>query len=78
MPLGPKGSNTGTMASINEKIDRLQHEFRALSEEALKDDEARKKLLGVALEGMGTLETPVETIWRLIMTVSICGQKSPL
>lgn len=63
------------MAGINEQIDRLQREFRALSQEALKDDGARKKLLAVALEGMGTLEAPIETIWKLIMMVSSCGKK---
>lgn len=58
------------MTGINGKIDGLRKEFQALSQEALKDDGSRKKLMEVALEGMGTLETPFETIWRLILMVS--------
>lgn len=64
------------MAQISEQIDRFQHEFLALSEEALNDEEARKKLLGVLQQGVGTLESPLETLWRIIMAVS-CDKRCP-
>ena len=57
------------MADLNSRIDAFHQELQSLGQEALKDDEARKKLFGVVVQGMTTLEAPIETIWRMIMTV---------
>ncbi len=57
------------MGDLNSKIDRLQRELRALSQEVQKDEDARKQLMAVVMEGMATVEAPLETLWRMIMTV---------
>ncbi|MCJ1416140.1 hypothetical protein MMC32_002475 [Xylographa parallela] len=52
----------------SEKIDALQNQILALSKEVAGDEENRTKLLGVAMMAVAVVETPLETIWRLIMS----------
>lgn len=57
-------------SSIDEKIDVLAKDLQSLVSDVSKDESARKKLLGVVLQGLATVEAPIETIWRMIMSVS--------
>ena len=57
------------MAALTSRIDGLQQDLQSISQEALKDEDSRKQLLKVVMQGMATLDSPLETIWRLIMTV---------
>ena len=57
------------MADLTTRIDAFQQELQSVSQEALGNDESRKRLLGVVMQGMAMLEAPIETIWRMIMTV---------
>ena len=57
------------MAALTSRIDGLQQDLQSIFQEALKDEDSRKQLLKVVMQGMATLDSPLETIWRLIMTV---------
>ncbi len=59
------------MASSNfdEPIENIQKSLQSVSREILDDEKARKKLLGITMQAMTMLETPLETIWRMIMSV---------
>ena len=41
---------------------------------ASEDATARKKMLGVAMQATAMLETPVDAIWKIIMSVSAMRQ----
>ena len=58
------------MSTLTSRIDALPQELQSLSQEALQNEEARKKLYGVVQHSAGTLESPMDFIWRMIMTVS--------
>ena len=64
------------MSDMNSKIDAPEKDLKSVSQEALKDEEARKKLLGVVMQAMATVEAPIETIWRMIMSVGLPMQAS--
>lgn len=57
------------MADLNSRIDALQKELQSLSQESLKDEDSRKKLLEVTTQCMRALESPLEAVWRMIMAV---------
>ncbi len=59
------------MASPNfdESIENIQKSLQSVSRDILHDEKARKKLLGITMQAMTMLETPLETIWRMIMSV---------
>jgi len=59
------------MASSNfdEPIENIQKSLQSVSRDILHDEKARKKLLGITMQAMTMLETPLETIWRTIMSV---------
>ena len=59
------------MASSNfdEPIENIQKSLQSVSRDILHDEKARKKLLGITMQAMTMLETPLETIWRMIMSV---------
>jgi len=59
------------MASSNfdEPIENIQKSLQSVSRDILHDEKARKKLLGITMQSMTMLETPLETIWRMIMSV---------
>jgi hypothetical protein len=54
------------------KMDAQILEFQALFEKlsASKDEAVRKALLNICRSQVGRLETPWETVWRMIMEVS--------
>lgn len=37
---------------------------------ASKDESARRQMFGVAMQAMAMLESPLDTVWRIIMSVS--------
>ncbi len=41
---------------------------------ASKDETARKQMFGTAIQAMAMLETPSDTVWRMIMSVSLDKQ----
>ena len=56
-------------ANLHRKIDSLARDLQSLSAESANDDAARKKLLGVTMKATAELEAPIETVWRMIMSV---------
>ncbi|KAL9115201.1 MAG: hypothetical protein Q9227_000995 [Pyrenula ochraceoflavens] len=56
------------MPLLDNKLNEVQQELQSLAKEALKDNESRKKLLGIAMQSVATLESPVETIWRMMLS----------
>ena len=56
--------------NVQARIDALGKEFQALSEDVVKDEHARQKLLGVTQQAAAVLETGPETIWRLLLQVN--------
>ncbi len=55
--------------NLHEQIDNLGESLQTVSRDVLHDENARKKLLGITMQAMTMLETPLETIWRMIMSV---------
>lgn len=67
------------MASeLNYRIDSLADELQDLSAAALKNENSRKRLLGIAMKAVAELEAPIESIWRMIMSVSLQNTQSHL
>lgn len=57
------------MPSIESRIASLAQDIDSLYKDVTQDEPSRKKLLGVVQGAMAKVETPVETIWRIIMSV---------
>lgn len=55
---------------LDQKIDQLSHELQALCAESKQNETSRKKLMDVVMRANAQLEAPVETVWRMIMSVS--------
>jgi hypothetical protein len=55
-------------SDIHKRIDTVAEDIRNLLPHVTNDEDARKKLMGVVQQAMGTVEAPVETIWRMIMS----------
>lgn len=55
---------------VNSRIASLTKEIHSISGE-VQDEATRKQLLGVIMEAMSKVETPMETIWRMIMSVGM-------
>jgi len=55
--------------TLKSKISAFRAQFAELQQEALKHEEDRKELLDISMQATATLESPLETIWRMIMTV---------
>jgi hypothetical protein len=55
-------------------------DFIAAAESVLasNDDAARKQMMGAAMRAMAMLESPVETIWKVIMSVRLMKTKTSL
>lgn len=56
---------------LHRKIDTLARDVQSLSAESAQDDAGRKKLLGLTMRATAELETPIETVWRMIMSVRL-------
>ena len=65
-------SSTG---ELHRKIDTLARDLQSLSAESAQDDAARKKLLGLTMKATAELEAPIETVWRMIMSVRLPRKK---
>lgn len=57
--------------SVQARIDALEKELQSLSTDVAKHDQARQRLLDVTQQATAMLETPSETIWRLLLTVHL-------
>ena len=57
--------------NLQRKIDSLARDLQSLSAESANDDAGRKKLLGLTMKATAELEAPVETVWRMIMSVRL-------
>ena len=62
---------SSTTGILDQRIDSLGKELQALIAESAKDDAGRKKLLGLTMKATADLEAPIETVWRMIMSVSL-------
>jgi hypothetical protein len=60
-------------STVDEKIDAVARELQSLVSEVSKDESSRKKLLRVIQQALAGVEAPVESIWRMIMSVSTDG-----
>ena len=58
-------------STVEKRIDTLSKEIDTLAKECQNKEDARKKLLGAIIQGMAKVESPVETIWRILMSVSL-------
>lgn len=57
--------------NLHRKIDTLARDLQSLSTESAQDDAARKKLLDLTMKATAELEAPIETVWRMIMSVRL-------
>jgi hypothetical protein len=55
---------------FDQKIDDFIHDLQALCAESIQHETSRKKLMDVMVKANAQLEAPVETVWRMIMSVS--------
>lgn len=62
-------SSTNKMPSIESRIASLAQDIDTLSKDVAQDEPSRKSLLGAIQGAMAKVESPVETIWRIIMSV---------
>jgi hypothetical protein len=58
-------------STVDQKTDALSKDILSLAAEASQNEESRKKLLGVLMQGLGAVETPMDTIWKMIMSVGL-------
>ena len=56
--------------NLQARIDSLEKELQLLSRDVAEDEQARQKLLAATQQATAMLETPPETIWRLLLQVS--------
>lgn len=54
-------------SDINASVEAISTKIKHLSSE-IRDEETRKKLLGILMQATAELESPVETIWKMIMS----------
>ena len=54
---------------LQARIDSLEKELQLLSRDVAEDEAARQKLLAATQQATAMLETPPETIWRLLLQV---------
>ena len=56
--------------TLQARTESLEKELQLLSRDVAKDEQARQKLLAATQQATAMLETPPETIWRLLLQVS--------
>lgn len=56
--------------ALDQKIDNLSYDLQVLCVESVQNETSRKKLMDVVMRANAQLEAPVETVWRMIMSVS--------
>ena len=57
--------------NLHQKIDSLAWDLQALFAESAQDDAGRKKLLELTMKTTAELEAPIETVWRMIVSVRL-------
>lgn len=55
--------------SINARIASLAEDIDTLNKDVAHDETSRKQLLEVIQGAMAKVESPMETLWRMIMSV---------
>jgi hypothetical protein len=57
-------------SSLDQRIDAVSNELQSIGRLVAEDENARKKVLGIATKAVADFEAPVETVWKMIMSVS--------
>lgn len=55
-------------STVDEQIERLNEDLQGLSAAAQQNEENRRKLQAVLMKATASLEDPVESVWKLIMS----------
>jgi hypothetical protein len=55
---------------LDQKIDQFSRDLQLLCAESIQNETSRKNLMDVVMRANAQLEAPVETVWRMIMSVS--------
>lgn len=63
--------NMSSTEELHQKIDTLAKDLQSVSAAVAQNDAGRKKLLGLLMKVTAELEAPIETIWRMIMSVRL-------
>jgi hypothetical protein len=58
-------------SAIQSRINALSKDIESLSKDVQNDESSRKALLGTLMQGMAKVELPLETVWKMIMSVRI-------
>ena len=56
--------------SLQARITALADELQALSKDVAKDEQARQKFQVVTYQATARVETPAQTIWKLLFQVT--------
>ncbi|QKX60429.1 uncharacterized protein TRUGW13939_07574 [Talaromyces rugulosus] len=54
--------------SLDQRIDAVSNELQSIGRLVAEDENARKKVLGIVTKAVADFETPVETVWKMIMS----------
>lgn len=57
-------------STVDEQIERLSQDLQVLSAASQQNEDSRKKLQDVLIKATAYLEDPVESVWKMIMSVS--------
>jgi hypothetical protein len=63
-------------STVDEQIERLSEDLQGLSAAAQQNEDNRRKLQAVLMKATASLEDPVESVWKLIMSVSRFGTRN--
>lgn len=58
-------------AKADDGISQVEKSLGEISEQAMQDEELRKRLLDVLKTQVAALESPLEVVWRMMMEVSV-------
>lgn len=58
-------------SGVDARIAKLAQDIDSLSKDVANDEATRKQLFGVIQGAMAKVESPMETIWRMIMSVCL-------
>lgn len=57
--------------NLHQKIDSLARDLQSLSAESAQNEAGRKKLLELTMKATAELEAPIETVWRMILSIRL-------
>lgn len=61
--------------SVQARIDALENQLQALSKDVANDEQARKRLVLVTQQATAMVETPSETIWKMLFQVDLLSER---